>query len=115
MIEGSVVGKRNDGSYVIDGGEVRELPQFPRQSGYLQKPMPELGLTEESYLWTDSDFSYDEGLRPVVRGVGWVALKRRFVADAYRRPSVSYSGLGFRPARRGLVRTGNEIDFVRVP
>ncbi len=115
LVEGSVVEKRSDGSYVIDGGEVIELPNFPNQVGYLQKAIPELGLTEESYLLINFDFNYDKGLRPVIRGGKWDIHDRRFGADANWGPLDSSSILGRRPAKRGLVGTGNETDFLRVP
>lgn len=101
LIEGSVVERKNDGSYVIDGGEVQELPQFPREYDYLQKSIPELGLVAgDSYLYTDSDFNRGEGLRPVFRGGRSDIHGRRFGANAGVRPSFGDSYLGFRPARR---------------
>lgn len=111
LIEGSTVEKTGKGIYVVDGGERVELPILPRQSGDLGKSIPELGLVDGAYLWIDSDFNYDEGLRPVFRGDWWLAHGRRFCADTSGEPSTSYSILGFRPARRGLVVNETEKTF----
>lgn len=112
LIEGSCVEKTKKG-YVIYGGERKTLPDLPKSSGTLRNSIVELGLIKDAYLWSDSDFSREEGLRAVIRGFRWDARGGRFCADAGRRPSDGDSDLGFRPARRGLV--GNEKDFVTVP
>ncbi len=115
LIEGSFVDTRN-GNYLIDGGERVELPTFPKSDGRLRNHIPELGLIEDAYIWSNSDFNYCEGLRPVFRG-DWGLGPRvgRFGAVANGGPSVSSAGLGFRPARRGLIENGNETDFVKIP
>lgn len=97
LIEGSTVEKTGKG-YVVDGGERVELPILPRQSGDLDKPIPELGLVDGGFLWVDSDFKFGEGLRIVVRGYGWIALDGLFGAETMTMPSDSLSNLGFRPA-----------------
>jgi len=100
VIQGSVVEKRGD-NYIIDGGEVLELPSLPRISGRLLEEIPELGLNEGVYMWIDSNFDYEQGLRPVIRSFFSVASnERRFDAKANRGPLYSVPYVGFRPARR---------------
>lgn len=106
LVEGSTVEKTGDKTYVIDGGEVIELPDFPKLSGVLGRDIPELGLVSGAYLESDSDFSCEEGLRPVHRGGGWGDYKflgglKCFNADARMWPSYFGSVVGFRPVRRG--------------
>lgn len=114
LIEGSVVEKTKKG-YVIDGGERKELLELPTSNGTLRNSILELGLIKDAYLWSDPDFSREEGLKAVVRGYGWYARDWRFFAYADWRPSYSYANLGFRPARRGLVGDEKDTNFVRVP
>ncbi|MBI2545086.1 MAG: hypothetical protein HYW22_00600 [Candidatus Aenigmarchaeota archaeon] len=116
LIEGSTVILDKKRGYVVDGGEVTELPNFPKKSDYPEQPIPELGLIEGVYL-INSDFSSEEGLRPVVRGRNWGGPIEHLDAIALSRPSVSDLNIGFRPAHRRLVETEpeNDQDFVRVP
>ncbi len=101
----SILHTRDDGSPAYVGGERNELPNFPRRSGKLERDIPELGLVAGAYLWSNDDFSYEEGVRAVIRGGRWFPRVRRFGANAYWLPSNSNSYLGFRPVRRGLVIT----------
>jgi len=59
----------------IDGPTIRKgtrkvLKDFPRSCKYLDKPIEQLGLQRESYVYANSDFHFEHGVRVVLRG-GW--------------------------------------------
>jgi len=121
LIEQSKVERSGD-DFVITKGKVREVPQLPLKSGYIQAWSRDLGLPtrvgekpnekfERAYFWVDTDYSYHEGLRALIRG-RWPSDGRvgRFLTDALWFPSASDSNVGFRPGRTG---TADE-DFVKM-
>jgi hypothetical protein len=99
LIEDSFV-EKTPTRYVIYGGERKYLPDLPTHSGILKNPIVELGLIKGAYLWSDSDFNLEDGLRFVIRSVGKVKRTARIYADAERDPSYHNPGVAFRPAQR---------------
>ena len=67
LLEGFTVKGTND-NYTLEGGTRTPLKDFPKSPGNLDKPIDELGLPERAYVWSDSDFEYEQGLRSVLRG-----------------------------------------------
>jgi len=122
LIEQSTV-ERNADDYIITKGNVREVPQLPLKSGYIQAWSRDLGLPtrvgenpnekfEGAYFWVDTDYDYHQGLRALFRGP-WASddRARRFDTVACWLPSGSYSDVGFR-----LDRAANaDENFVRMP
>lgn len=122
LVEQSTV-ERDGDDYVITEGNVREVPQLPLKSGFIQAWSKELGLPtkvgenpnekfERAYFNVDADYDYHEGLRALLRGHWFLADRAgRFGTVALWDPSHSHSYVGFR-----LCRVANvDEDFVRMP
>jgi len=100
LIEQSKVERSGD-SYILSEGKVKEVPELPLKSGYIQEWDDKLGLPtkvgqnpnerfEGAYFWVDTNYSYHEGLRALIRGPwGWGGRAGRFGTDASWDPSVS--------------------------
>lgn len=96
---------------------------MPLKSGYIQNWNEDLGLPTKvgkepnerfggAYFWVDTDYSYHEGLRPVVRGPWcWHGRGRRFYTIAGWAPWLSLSDGG---SLLGRAVSVNE-DFVKIP
>lgn len=113
-------------SYILKEGKltkVTEVPELPLKSRYIQAWSEGLGLPtkvgkdpnekfEGAYFWVNTDYSYHEGLRALVRGLwGWRAREGRFDTYADWDPSDSGSGVGFRLSRVASADEG----FVKIP
>jgi len=122
LIEQSKV-ERSGESYVFTDGKITEIPELPLKSGYIQAWDKDLGLPtkvgenpsekfEGAYFWVDTDYSYHEGLRALVRGPwSWHDCERRFYSPAGWFPSLSSSLVGFRLGRA----VSADEDFVKIP
>lgn len=122
LIEQSKVERSGD-SYTLTEGKVTEVSELPLKSGYIQAWNKDLGLPtkvgekpnekfEGAYFWVDTDYSYHEGLRALLRGRwAWPARAGRFDTGADWAPSLSPSAVGFRLGRAASA----DSDYVRMP
>ena len=82
----------------IVGGKRKELPALPKTSGNLKKDIPELGLPKGAFVYVDSDFDYEEGIRSVLRSTWYLGRdERRFRTSLLWRLSERGRGLASRP------------------
>ncbi|MBL7160215.1 MAG: hypothetical protein ISS95_01510 [Candidatus Aenigmarchaeota archaeon] len=97
----------------IVGGKRKELPALPKTSGNLEEDIPELGFKEGAFVYVDSDFDYEEGVRSVLRG-DWHLLRGggRFCTPLHWPLSGRYGWLASRPILEKLTKKESEITKV---
>lgn len=100
MLEDFIIEGEKD--HILNCKTIKPLPYFPRESQYLEKEIPELGLLKGVYVRINPDFEYEEGLRAVF----YDHLQPNGTCTGWR-PSESRSILYFRQVSR-------INDFVRI-